>query len=118
MLRLGEITVVTVADAAVEAVRDLVRHRLSKLPLRHQGRVSSDGHAWNGVQGSITKAGNAHARRLLIESAGRHRQPYRNPSPTMRARPRSTRPSRTVGMPATDGCISRGAGSPNERSLR
>ena len=38
------------------------------------------------VQGSITKAGNAHVRRLLIEAACHHRQPYRNPGPTMRAR--------------------------------
>ncbi|GFG49003.1 hypothetical protein MAGR_04440 [Mycolicibacterium agri] len=38
------------------------------------------------VQGSITKAGNAHARRLLIEAAWHHRAAYRNPGPTMRAR--------------------------------
>ena len=61
LLRLGEITAVTVPDADVEAVRDLVRaredaradlmrvrHRLSKLLLR-QGRVYSGGQAWNGV---------------------------------------------------------------------
>jgi transposase len=38
------------------------------------------------VQGSITKAGNAHVRRLLIEAAWHHRASYRNPGPTMRAR--------------------------------
>ena len=38
------------------------------------------------VQGSITKAGNAHVRRLLIEAAWHHRAAYRNPGPTMRAR--------------------------------
>src|SRR5262249_6044627 len=38
------------------------------------------------VQGPITKAGNAHVRRLLIEAAWHHRAPYRNPGPTMRAR--------------------------------
>jgi transposase len=38
------------------------------------------------VQGSITKAGNAHVRRLLIEAAWHHRSSYRNPGPTMRAR--------------------------------
>jgi transposase len=61
LLRLGEITSVTVPEADVEAVRDLVRarddaradlmrvrHRLSKLLLR-QGRVYSGGQAWNGV---------------------------------------------------------------------
>jgi transposase len=201
LLRLGEVTAVTVPEAGVEAVRDLVRaredaradlmrvrHRLSKLLLR-QGRVYSGGQAWNGVhetwlrgqrfddchtraafdhyfdavltataarvrldeqivtiaasprwadpvdrlgclrgisaltglalsveigdwtrftgssigayvglvpteyssgtsrvQGSITKAGNAHVRRLLIEAAWHHRGAYRNPGPTMRAR--------------------------------
>ena len=61
LLRLGEITAVTVPDADVEAVRDLVRarenaradlmrmrHRLSKLLLR-QGRVYSGGQAWTAV---------------------------------------------------------------------
>ncbi len=38
------------------------------------------------VQGSVTKAGNAHVRRLLIEAAWHHRAAYRNPGPTMRAR--------------------------------
>jgi transposase len=197
LLRLGEITGVTVPDRRVEAVRDLVRaredaradlmrvrHRLSKLLLR-QGRMYSGGQAWTGlheiwlrrqrfddahvaaafdhhfdavlsataardrlneqivevaaspqfaaqvdrlgclrgisaltglaltveigdwgrftgstigayvglvpceyssgasrVQGSITKAGNAHVRRLLIEAAWHHRQPYRHPGRT------------------------------------
>jgi len=37
-------------------------------------------------QGSITKTGNTHARRLLVEAAWHHRKPYRSPSATMRAR--------------------------------
>ena len=37
-------------------------------------------------QGGITKTGNGHARRLLIEAAWHHRQPYRSSSPTMRRR--------------------------------
>jgi transposase len=37
-------------------------------------------------QGSITKAGNGHARRLLVEAAWHHRRTYRNPSTIMRAR--------------------------------
>jgi transposase len=201
LLRLGEISAVTVPEREVEAARDLVRaredaradlmrvrHRLSKLLLR-QGRIYSGGQAWTGlhetwlrqqrfqdphtaaafdhhfdavlnataardrldeqiievaasprfanmvnrlgclrgisaltglaltveigdwsrftgasigayvglvpceyssgasrVQGSITKAGNAHVRRLLIESAWHHRADYRNPGPTVRAR--------------------------------
>jgi transposase len=38
------------------------------------------------VQGPITKTGNTHARRLLVEAAWQHRRPYRNPSAVMRAR--------------------------------
>ncbi len=37
-------------------------------------------------QGSITKAGNTHARRLLVEAAWHHKKPYRTPSKTMRDR--------------------------------
>jgi transposase len=64
LLRLGEITAVTVPEREVEAVRDLVRaredaradlmrvrHRLSKLLLR-QGRVYCGGKAWTGVHQS------------------------------------------------------------------
>src|SRR5438045_3932780 len=37
-------------------------------------------------QGSITKAGNTHARRLLVEAAWHHRRDYHNPATAMRAR--------------------------------
>jgi hypothetical protein len=37
-------------------------------------------------QGAITKTGNTHARRLLVEAAWHHRRPYNNPSREMRAR--------------------------------
>jgi transposase len=37
-------------------------------------------------QGSITKTGNGHARRLLVEAAWHHRRTYRNPSKIMRSR--------------------------------
>ena len=37
-------------------------------------------------QGSITKTGNSHARRLLIEAAWHHRRPYTHPSALMRSR--------------------------------
>ena len=37
-------------------------------------------------QGSITKAGNTHVRRLLVEAAWHHRKTYRNPGKTMRDR--------------------------------
>ena len=42
-------------------------------------------------QGSITKAGNRHARRLLVEAAWHHNKPYR-PSPPLRARWRAAGP--------------------------
>jgi transposase len=38
------------------------------------------------TQGSITKTGNTHARRLLIEAAWHHRKSYRTPGAIMRAR--------------------------------
>ena len=38
------------------------------------------------VQGSITKAGNTHARRLLIEAAWHHRKSYSTSGPSLRAR--------------------------------
>ena len=37
-------------------------------------------------QGSITKTGNSHARRLLVEAAWHHRMAYRTPGATMRSR--------------------------------
>ena len=37
-------------------------------------------------QGSITKTGNSHARRLLVEAAWHHRKTYTHPGQTMRAR--------------------------------
>ncbi|UKA55189.1 IS110 family transposase [Arthrobacter sp. FW305-BF8] len=37
-------------------------------------------------QGPITKTGNGHARRLLVEAAWHHRQPYPHPSSLMRQR--------------------------------
>ena len=37
-------------------------------------------------QGSITKTGNSHARRLLVEAAWHHRKTYRHPGQVMQAR--------------------------------
>ena len=37
-------------------------------------------------QGSITKTGNGHARRLLVEAAWHHAKPYRAPGKVMRDR--------------------------------
>jgi transposase len=37
-------------------------------------------------QGPITKTGNGHARRLLVEAAWHHRRGYQHPGETMRAR--------------------------------
>jgi transposase len=54
---------------------------------------SSGQHRW---QGSITKAGNTHARRLLVEAAWHHRRTYRTPSATMRARWKLATPAATA----------------------
>ena len=50
-------------------------------------------------QGSITKAGNTHARRLLVEAAWHHRRDYRNPGATMRARWKLASPAATGPRP-------------------
>lgn len=69
------------------------------------------------VQGSI-KAGNAHVRRLLVESAWHHRAAYRNPVRRCGpGGPWSIPRSRPAGMPVTADCINSGAGSTSVRSL-
>ncbi|WP_275216516.1 transposase [Pseudarthrobacter sp. H3Y2-7] len=52
---------------------------LGMVPTEHSSGASRN-------LGGITKTGNTHARRLLIEAAWHHRHPYRSSSPTMRAR--------------------------------
>jgi transposase len=47
-------------------------------------------------QGAITKAGNTHARRLLVEAAWHHRRTYRNPGAVMRARWKLATPAATA----------------------
>jgi len=47
-------------------------------------------------QGSITKTGNTHARRLLVEAAWHHRKPYRTPGLTMQARWAAATPAAQV----------------------
>ena len=68
------------------------------------------------VQGSITKTGNTHARRLLVEAAWHHRAAYR-PGKTLRDRwelaPAAARPAVT---PATGACTSVGCSSTSARS--
>lgn len=45
------------------------------------------------VQGSITKTGNTHARRLLVEAAWHHQRVYRTPGATMQARWKAAPPA-------------------------
>jgi transposase len=52
---------------------------LGLVPTEHSSGASRS-------RGSITKTGNTHARRLLIEAAWHHRKTYRQPGATMRAR--------------------------------
>ena len=47
---------------------------------------SEDSSGQSRSQGSITKTGNTHARRLLVEAAWHHAKPYRTPGRTMRDR--------------------------------
>lgn len=65
------------------------------------------------MQGSLTKAGNAHVRRLLIEAAWHHRHPYRNPRPHDAVPLGKGRPVLKARRhtPVTAGCISGGADS-------
>jgi transposase len=54
-------------------------------------------------QGGITKTGNTHARRLLIEAAWHHRRPYTHPSIVMRTRWEAATPTaRTRGQAGND----------------
>ena len=63
------------------------------------------------VQGSITKTGNSHARRLLVEAAWHHRARYR-PGKTMRDRwELAPPPPAPAATPATGGCTNGGSGS-------
>lgn len=68
------------------------------------------------AQGPITKTGNTHARRLLVEAAWHHWPQYRIGA-TMRARwdhaPAAARPART---PATADCTSGGCGCSSARN--
>ncbi|TNB67233.1 IS110 family transposase [Arthrobacter sp. BB-1] len=52
---------------------------LGLVPTEHSSGASRS-------QGSITKTGNSHARRLLVEAAWHHRRPYNTPSRLMRSR--------------------------------
>jgi transposase len=71
------------------------------------------------VQGSITKAGNTHVRRLLIESAWHHRKSYNTLAP--RCGPAGTRSIRRfepADMPAIAASTSGGAPSPSAERTR
>ena len=62
-------------------------------------------------QGSITKTGNGHARRLLIEAAWHHRPPTGSARTCAAARTRPTRPPATAASRPTAGCTSAGSTS-------
>ena len=67
-------------------------------------------------QGSITKTGNGHARRLLVEAAWHHRRGYRVPGATMQAAGTSLPPPPgPAGIRATIGFTPAGWPSPNAR---
>ena len=64
-------------------------------------------------QGGITKTGNTHARRLLVEAAWHHKPRYTVGKPC--SRPAGTRPPQPPGhvaTPATSGCTTAGSATP------
>jgi hypothetical protein len=92
---------VTVARRRLRSPCVRVPPPLQHEPLQRRVHVRCATHTWRGVrragahrvflrpsrsQGSITKTGNTHARRLLIEAAWHHAKPYRVPGKTMRDR--------------------------------
>ena len=73
-------------DTAIEAMAVEVGdwHRFTGAYL---GLVPSEASSGSSrVQGSITKTGNGHARRLLVEAAWHHRRTYRTPSAALQTR--------------------------------
>ena len=67
-------------------------------------------------QGPITKTGNAHVRRLLVEAAWHHRKPYR-PTAVLRRRWQLAPPAAVArARPVTTGCTSGGSATPTARS--
>ncbi|WP_285320828.1 transposase [Pseudarthrobacter sp. lyk4-40-TYG-27] len=70
-------------------------------------------------QGSITKTGNSHARRLLVEAAWHHRRPYNNPSRLMRSAGKKPPPKHEpAATPATGTCTNAGSATSNAASAR
>jgi hypothetical protein len=114
---LRDISTLTAFGLAVE-IGD--RHRFSGSSIgAYLGLVPTEQSSGDSrSQGSITKAGNTHVRRLLVEAAWHHRRPYR-PTKSMQARweqaPAATRPAVMLG---TNDCTTAGKPSPPARSGR
>jgi transposase len=70
------------------------------------------------VQGSITKTGNTHARRLLIEAAWHHRTRYRPGRPRWPAGTWPHRPPAPAATRATGACTPAGPGSTTTTTAR
>jgi transposase len=67
-------------------------------------------------QGSITKTGNTHARRLLVEAAWQHLKPYRTPGARCgHGGSWHRRPPGPADTPATRGCTNSGSTSTTAR---
>src|SRR5437588_1162854 len=79
VIRLGCLRGVSTLTAFGLAVEIGDWHRLSGRSIgAYLGLVPTESSSGGSrSQGSITKTGNAHARRLLIEAAWHHRKPYR-----------------------------------------
>jgi transposase len=85
LMCLRGISVLTAFGLAVEIgdwnrfIGNTIGAYLGLVPSEHSSGASRS-------QGSITKTGNTHARRLLVEAAWHHRRPYNNVSRDMRSR--------------------------------
>jgi transposase len=86
--RLGCLRGVSTLTAFGLAVEIGDRHRLTGPSIgAYLGLVPTESSSGGSrSQGGITKTGNGHARRLLIEAAWHHRQPYRRPGVDLRRR--------------------------------
>lgn len=85
LMCLRGISVLTAVGLAVE-IGDWTRFTGSTIGA-HLGLVPSEHSSGaSRSQGAITKTGNTHARRLLVEAAWHHRRPYTNASRDMRTR--------------------------------
>lgn len=107
VIRLGCLRGVSTLTAFGLAVEIGDWHRLSGRSIgAYLGLVPTESSSGGSrSQGSITKTGNAHARRLLIEAAWHHRKPYRMGVDLRRRQDRAGPAARDRGQRANGACM-------------